>query len=103
MADGWRKRLAGALKEKKLSWNKASLCAGLSHGYIHGLLSDGKEPTLENFEAICAGNGLSVTEILLGLNLNAESEKILQALAELPKDRRDALVSFLLGDRPGQS
>lgn len=74
-----------------------SLAAGLSHGYLHGVLKDGKEPTLDRFARICQEMHLSVAYILLGLDISEETEALISYAVKNPS-RLTALVALLSQD-----
>ncbi|MBM1556687.1 GIY-YIG nuclease family protein [Sulfitobacter mediterraneus] len=61
---GWRKIVSDALIEKGLSMRGASLEAGLGKGYLHSVLIEGKDPTLDNFTKICGVLELSAAEVI---------------------------------------
>lgn len=61
---GWRKVVSDALIGKGLSMRGASLEAGLGKGYLHSVLIEGKDPTLDNFAKICGVLELSVAEVM---------------------------------------
>lgn len=101
MADEpWRIRLQAAIDRDGRSFRDISISAGLSHGYLHGVLSDGKEPTLDRFMKVCAELGVSATYILLGVNVSAETEEIVRALEANP-GKRAAILALLGGSRAG--
>lgn len=92
--DSWRERLEAAAAEDNRSFREISLAAGLSHGYLHGILRDNKEPTLDRFSKICKELNKSTAFILLGANISAETEEIIKALEDHP-DKRAAILSLL--------
>ena len=90
----WRDRLEAVLQRDGRSMREVSMSANLSHGYLHGILRENKEPTLDRFERICRELDVSVAYVLLGLDLSADTEAILQAI-EGNEARRRALLEFL--------
>ena len=52
--DGWRGLLLRLIKDRGETMRSVSKRAGLSHGYLHGVLIDGKDPTIDKFMAVCA-------------------------------------------------
>lgn len=92
--DDWRKRLETAVDADGRSLRDISLAAGLSHGYLHGILRDGKEPTLDRFRKICAEMGLSLSYVLIGTNISPATEDIISAL-EADDKTREAVLSLL--------
>lgn len=61
---GWRKVISDALIEKARSMRGVSLEAGLGKGYLHSVLIEGKDPTLDNFTKICGVLELSAAEVM---------------------------------------
>jgi len=97
--DGWRIRLQAAVDRDGRSMRDISLESGLSHGYLHGILREGKEPTLDRFMKVCAELGVSSTYILLGADVSAETEEIVRALESSPS-KRAAILALLGGNQP---
>lgn len=93
----WRSRLQAAVDGDGRSMREISLAAGLSHGYLHGVLKDGKEPTLDRFARICQEMHLSVAYILLGLDISEETEALISYAVKNPS-RLTALVALLSQD-----
>ena len=71
-----------------------SLAAGLSHGYVHGILHDGKEPTLDRFIRICEELNVSLSFVLMGAQVTPASEAILQAIESDPQARERVLLAL---------
>lgn len=92
--DAWRKRLEAAVAADGRSLRDISLEAGLSHGYLHGILRHGKEPTMDRFIKICQEIGISVTFALSGVHISPSAEKIIRALDE-DQATRDAVLMIL--------
>lgn len=90
--DSWRIRLEEAIRKDGRTMREISLGAGLSHGYVHGILRDGKEPTLDRFLRICKEVRISAAYALLGVNVTPETEQIISLLESDPKK-----VESLLG------
>ncbi len=63
------------------SFDEGSLVgAGLSHGYVHGILKDGKDPTLENLIRICAALETDLLHLLFQLKIDRQTAEILTAI-----------------------
>lgn len=60
----WRSRLAEAVEKSGRSKRDVSSSAGLGSGYVHSILSEGKDPTVSNMLRICAALGVRVESIL---------------------------------------
>ena len=91
---GWRDRLQAALDKKGKSAREISLKAGKGPGYLHSILKEGKDPTVESMGAVCDALEVSVAWILLGVDMSRETEEILQAIEGYPA-RRDAVLQLL--------
>lgn len=90
----WRDRLEGAVERDGRSLRDISLAAGLSHGYLHGILRDGKEPTVDRFLKICAELNVSATYVLIGSRVSPATERIVRLLEGDPS-ARDAVLALL--------
>lgn len=65
LADGaWRSRLHDHLSINDLTMRGVSLTANCAAGYLHGVLFDGKDPTIDRFLRICAAAGADPIAIL---------------------------------------
>ena len=89
-----RARLQAVVDADGRSLRDISLAAGLSHGYLHGILRDDKEPTLDRFQLVCKEMGVSATKILLGVDVSPEAEAIMKLLDADP-DVRAAVLALL--------
>lgn len=97
MADKWRERLQMALDATGMSMRDISLKAKCSPGYVHGILKDGKEPTIDRLLRVADVLGISKQWLLFGYVLDKETEEIITKLAALsPRERRAFLT---LADR----
>ncbi len=94
----WRQRLERAIENDGRSMREISLAAGLSHGYIHGIMKDNKEPTLDRFQKICEELNVSAAYIMMGVNISRNTEKIIEALAS-DKSREDAILALLASSK----
>ena len=96
MHDGrWRDRLAFAVEASGKSKRQISLAAGMGPGYVHSILSEGKDPTIEPFLKICSEINTSLTHIIYGYNVSPEDEEFLRLISEAPERERAALLSLL--------
>jgi transcriptional regulator with XRE-family HTH domain len=96
--EGWRVRLEEAIERDGRSFREISLAAGLSHGYLHGILRGSKEPTLDRFVRLCGVLQVSTTSILVD---GDPSESIKVLLDEMDRDPalRQRVVSILQEER----
>lgn len=90
----WRSRIEAALQRDGRSMRDISLAANLSHGYLHGILRDGKEPTLDRFAKICEELNVSLAYALVGLEMSPETERLIGEIEGSP-GKRAALLSIL--------
>lgn len=92
---GWRQRLALALERSGKSKRGVSLAAKLGAGYVHSILNEGKDPTIDNLVAVCREIGVSLSYVLYGVEMSPETESILQEIESLSPARRAALLQLL--------
>lgn len=90
----WRDRLAKAIEERGETMRSVSLKAGLGANYVHGILKDEKDPTVERLLAICQALNVSPAYILLGSETTPEVEAIL-LLMQGSESRRKAILDLL--------
>jgi transcriptional regulator with XRE-family HTH domain len=91
MESGWRDRLAAHLKASGKSMRQVSLASGNGPGYLHSILKDGKEPTIDNLASVCDAAEVSLLFVLFGLDVSREDERILQLLRDHPGSREGIL------------
>ncbi|MGY3438750.1 MULTISPECIES: adenosylcobalamin-dependent ribonucleoside-diphosphate reductase [unclassified Marinovum] len=68
----FRERLSNLIEARGTTMRQVSLDAGLSHGYLHGIIKDGKEPTLDRLEKIASVLKVSFSEIIGSSNTAPE-------------------------------
>lgn len=95
----WRARLAEAVEKNDKSARAISLAAGLGPGYVHSILKEGKDPTVDNLLAIAKQVNLSLSYLIYGVDLSRESEELLQLIQERPHSRR-AVLDILRDTKP---
>ena len=91
----WRDRLTQALDASGKSKRSVSLAAGLGPGYLHSILAEGKEPTVQNIIAICGALEIAASSILFGFEMSAATEEIVQKLGKMDPDKQKALLKLL--------
>jgi transcriptional regulator with XRE-family HTH domain len=91
----WRKRLAFAVEASGKSKREISLAAGLGAGYVHSILSEGKDPTIERLLKVCEATGVSLTHVIYGFNVSPEDEEFLRLISEAPEQERLAVLALL--------
>ncbi len=95
MADSdWKTRLQAAVDKSGRSAREVSLKSGKGPGYLHSILKEGKDPTVDSLVAVCSTLNVSVSSILLGVEMSRETEEILKAVEGSPA-RRDAVLRLL--------
>ena len=92
--DDWRKRFEEAAAKDGRSLRDISLAAGLSHGYLHGILRDGKEPTLDRFKKICKALKMSTAYALMGIEVTDDHVALIEEI-DRGGPRADAILSLL--------
>lgn len=92
LSEGWRIRLEEAARASGKSANAISAAAGLAPNYLHGVLKQGKEPTVERLLRLCEAIPASPIYILHGHDVQPEDEKILRLLRDNPRARAGILA-----------
>lgn len=90
----WRYRLAEALASSGKSKRAVSLESGNGPGYMHSILSEGKEPTVQNLIDVCNAIGVSPVYILHGFEASPDEAELLRLIQNNPS-KRDAIISLL--------
>lgn len=91
---GWRDRLAAALEASGKSKREVSLASGSGPGYLHSILKEGKDPSVENLARICGALGVSLTKVLYGIDISPATERLMRA-AEASEATRNHLLAIL--------
>jgi len=92
--DQWRTRIEEAAAADGRSLRDISLAAGLSHGYLYGILRDGKEPTLDRFIRICKALNMNLAYALMGVHVSQNSLELIQEI-ERGGPRAEAILALL--------
>ncbi len=93
--EGWRSRLLAAVQASGKSQREISLAAGLGAGYVNSLFKERKDPTIQNLVSVCDAVGVSLSFVLYGYQMSAETEQILHLLQKASPGERDALLRLL--------
>ncbi|OPB30201.1 transcriptional regulator [Bartonella sp. WD12.1] len=93
--DGWRHRLNEALIKSGRSKRSISLAAGKGAGYLHSILSEGKDPTIESLSDVCQTINVSMSYILYGENPAPEDREFIDLLAKISPEERQAILTLL--------
>lgn len=97
--DAWRERLKIALEASGRSMRDVSIKAGKGKGYLHSILGEMKDPTIDYLIAVCNELGVSVSYILYGLDVTGEQEEILRLLREASPAAREGILQILRDKR----
>lgn len=68
-----------------------SLKAGCAAGYLHSVLKEGKEPTIDKLLALADALNVSASYLLYGFDVTPDTEELLALLAKNPQARRSIL------------
>ena len=90
----WRERLEQALEASHKSKRSVSLAARCGAGYLHDVLSEGKEPTIDRLMRIADVLGVSLSWILYGIELKKPEEELLRAYALLSERQKQAVLEL---------
>ncbi|MEH7827644.1 hypothetical protein [Gemmobacter denitrificans] len=93
----WRSRLEAAIKSSGNSMRAVSIASGNGPGYIHGILKEGKDPTIEKLMAVCEAVPVSLAHVIYGFEITQEDADLLGAMKRAP-EAREAVLTLL---RPG--
>jgi ribonucleoside-diphosphate reductase alpha chain len=94
----YRKNLLSLIEARGTTMRQLSLDAGLSHGYLHGIIKDGKEPTLDRLTKIAEVLGVEVSAIVGGAY--AAPEVVANSDAEPQTPHGDVIYMSEPLDRP---
>jgi len=87
----WRKRLESAIDADGRSRRRISLDSRMGPGYVHSILKEGKDPTIDSLVAICETLNISLTKVLYGIEISRETEEILTLVQDNPQQRQGIL------------
>ncbi|CCM77100.1 helix-turn-helix domain-containing protein [Rhizobium mesoamericanum] len=90
----WRARLEDAIEKSGKSKREISLGAGKGPGYVHSILKEGKDPTIDNLIAICRVLDVTLTQVLYGVQMSPETQEIL-SLIETNPNMRSGILQIL--------
>ena len=95
MRETWRDRLTKALADKGKSKREVSLAAGLGSGYVHSILADGKDPTVDNLLKVCAAVDVSPIWVIFGLPVSRDADDLLRLWELAGPETRQGILSIL--------
>jgi hypothetical protein len=87
----WRERLQDAIDKSGRSARSVSIKAKRGPGYVHSILKEGKDPTIESLIAICAELQISLTWVIYGFEMTPATEQLLSLIEQNPDDRAAVL------------
>jgi hypothetical protein len=93
--ESWKTRLADGIKANGKSKREVSLAAGMGPGYVHSILAEGKDPTVDNLLRVCEAAGISLYYVLYGVKMDPETEAIVRQLQSSSPAKRRGLLDFL--------
>jgi transcriptional regulator with XRE-family HTH domain len=85
--ENWRKHLADAVKADGRSMRKISLEAELNPGYVHSIIQDGKDASVENLMKIARVLGEPATTLLDGADMTEAKKRLLRIADNLSPDQ----------------
>lgn len=91
----WRDRLARAIEGSGKSKRGISLASGMGPGYVHSILSEGKDPTIDPLLKICGEIDVSINYIIYGYAVSREDEEFLRLISQIPEQEKEAMLSLL--------
>lgn len=87
----WRARLKQAVEGSDKSKRAISMASGNGPGYVHSILNEGKEPTIENLMSVCEAIPASPVYVIFGVRIKSDDLEILKALEGNPESRAGIL------------
>jgi len=84
-----------AIRASGKSQRDISLTAGMGPGYVNSLFKESKDPTIENLMRVCQAVGVSLSYVLYGYQMTAETEEILKLLEDASPGERSGLLQLL--------
>lgn len=92
-----RDRLRDVLREQKaqgVSQREVAKRAGLGHGYLTSVLTEGKEPSVAHLASVCDALNISLGWLLFGYQMSPETERLILLIERNPT-RRDGILALL--------
>lgn len=100
IVDGWKERLERAVAESGRSRSEISVAAVKSRTYLHGVLQEGKEPTVARLLKVCEAIPADPIYILFGIEAKPGDIAILRGLHESPELRAAILTLIAQSKKP---
>lgn len=99
----WRIRLEAAIEAAGKSKRAVSIASKLGPGYVHSILREGKDPTIEKLMAVCDAIPVSLAHVLYGFDITPEDADLLAAMKESQETRSAVLTLIRSRVHPLQS
>lgn len=93
--DTWRDRLKAAIKAKGMSMRGVSLAAGMGPGYVFSIVSEDKDPTIENLVKICDVLDVPLYRIVYGDQPSAQAQEVVDLWGDAGPTTRRAILDIL--------
>ena len=90
--DAWRARLVEAIEHSGKSARAISTEAGLGPGYVHSIIKEGKDPTVERLLSVCDAVPVSLIYVMYGVD--AEPDDLLNRASLLITPLVGHLISY---------
>ncbi len=87
----WRDRMLAEIEKRGTSQRSISIAAKLSPGAVNSWLRDGKDPSVDHLIAACGVLGVSLSYLIYGLKIDAQTEELLRRLEADPVAREHIL------------
>lgn len=95
MDTAWKQRLSAAVDASEKSKRAISLDSGNGPGYVHSILTEGKDPTIAKLMAVCSAVPVDLGYILFGVDVSAADREILSTIQTSPPEVRAAILQLL--------
>lgn len=99
MPAGWRDRIIKAIDADPRSDRAISLATGLGENFVNQLRNTDKEPRLDHVLKVIDALDVSVSEIILGVELTREDEDFVRLVKSLTDDERAIYLTALKSPR----
>jgi ribonucleoside-diphosphate reductase alpha chain len=76
----WRARLSAAIQKSGKSAREVSIAAGKGAGYVHSILKERKEPTVDSLLAVCLALNISVTDLIVDDQYSEDMTEIIDRI-----------------------
>ena len=95
MIEGWRDRLRAAVEASGKSARAISIEANCAHGYVHGIIAEGKSATIDKLDAICEVIGVPLYRVVYGDAYPAQVQEVIALWQATSPETRQAILALL--------